>query len=493
MRAVAAPASAGGAPARDAARPPVLFLGLPMAVNVRDVLRSEAWPTLLASGAEVHLFSAAADVEEFRREFEGPRVRVHPLERPSSRLYGAADAAILRLHVVLLSLRCETARIMVGERLRRSRWARALHRAVGSLGRRGQDLLLAASRRLARWLAPDLYGDAFRRWRPDLVVGTRVVTMSGPRGPSAARYLDRYLLMAAADRGVATMVLVSSWDNLTTSGFFPVEVDRITVWNDIMKAQAVEIHGLPPERVVVTGAPQHDVFAPSEPYVPRAALLAELGLDPARRMVVYTTGTEGTIPHEPELVARLADHLAAARPDVQLLVRVHQLDDPGRYASVRGRPGVALDQAGRPPVGAYHDRDFDRGQLERLADTLRHADVVVNAASSISIDAAAVGTPVIVVDFDARPDTPYHRSVHRFYDFTHQRPVVASGGVFRARSPDTLLEGLDRYLRDPGADAEGRARLVREQCGVLDGGAGRRVGEAVLDALARAVERRRGA
>ena len=110
--------------------------------------------------------------------------------------------------------------------------------------------------------------------------------------------------MSAARRGVPTMVLVSSWDNLTTSGFFPVEVDRITVWNEIMREQAVAVHGVPRERVVVTGAPQHDVFARA--YREREDFLRSLGLDPDRRVVVYTTGTEGTIASEPELVGVVA-------------------------------------------------------------------------------------------------------------------------------------------------------------------------------------------
>ena len=36
--------------------------------------------------------------------------------------------------------------------------------------------------------------------RPDLVVGTRALTMSGPRAHSSARYLDRHLLLSAARR-----------------------------------------------------------------------------------------------------------------------------------------------------------------------------------------------------------------------------------------------------------------------------------------------------
>ncbi|GMV05462.1 MAG: hypothetical protein AMXMBFR53_17400 [Gemmatimonadota bacterium] len=467
---------------------PVVFMGVPMAINVRDILRTEVFSTLRDSGAEIHLFTPASDVAEFVAEFGGPSVHIHPLAAPDSRLFDAVDALVQRLYVAILSLRCDTARIMVLETVRRSLPARLVRGLLSAAGRPGQDLVLAALRALTRWTAPELYADAFQRHRPDVVVGTRALTMSGPRAHSSPRYLDRHLLLSAARRRVPTMVLVSSWDNLTTSGFFAVDVDRITVWNEIMKDQAVTIHGLAPERVVVTGAPQHDLFARDRGFREREPFLRDLGLDPARPVVVYTTGTEGTINREPEVVARLEAALRAELGDAfQLLVRVHQLDKVERYDALRGRPGVVFDHAGRPSVGSYHDRDFDRAAFEHLADTLRHADVVVNAASSISIDAAAVGTPVVCVDFDAEAGTPYHRSVTRFYDFTHQKPIVASGGVVRARSPEEVVAAVRRYLADRALDAEGRARLVREQCHVLDGRAGRRVGEAVLAMAGRAV------
>jgi hypothetical protein len=467
-------------------------MGVPMAINVRDILRTDAFAVIRDSGAQVHLFTPASDVAEFRAEFGGDTVTIHPLRSPESRLFDAVDGVVQRLYVAILSLRCDTARIMVAETLRGSMPARLVRGALAAAGRPGQDLVLWWSRLLTRWTAPELYAEEFARHRPDLVVGTRALTMSGPRAHSSARYLDRHLLLSAARRGVPTMVLVSSWDNLTTSGFFSVDVDRITVWNEIMKEQAVSIHGLTPERVSVTGAPQHDLFARDRGFKDRDTFLDDMGLDPTRPVIVYTTGTEGTIPREPEVVARLADSLSAELgDDFQLLVRVHQLDKVERYAALRGRPGVVFDHAGRPTVGSYHDRDFDRTASEHLADTLRYADVVVNAASSISIDAAAVGTPVVCVDYDAKPNVPYHRSVTRFYDFTHQKPVVASGGVTRARSPEDVVAAVKRYLADPALHADGRARLVREQCLVLDGGSGRRVGEAVLAEAARSMRGRR--
>jgi hypothetical protein len=461
----------------------VVFLGLPMAINVRDVLRTDAWRALLDAGLELHLFTPAAGVPEFRAEFAGPGVHIHPIAAPASRAFEVLDAAVLKFHVLLLSLRSHTARIMIGPTLDRSALARMARGTLRVLGRRAQDALLRCSRWVTLRFAPELYGEAFAAYRPDLVIGTRAITMTGPRTLSSPRYLDRHLLMSAARRGIPTMVLVSSWDNLTTSGFFPVEVDTITVWNEIMRREAGEIHGLRPEQVIVTGAPQHDIYAAGAPFVDRATFMRGMGLDPARPFVLYTTGTEGAVVDEPELVRSIVAALRARDAALQFVVRLHQLDRIERYAALNGMPDVALDQAGSSRVGDYPDRDFGRAQMERLADSLRHAAVVINVASSISIDAAAVGSPVVCVDYDARPGLPYHRSARRAYDFTHQVPVITSGAVARARDPGELVAAVERYLRDPAADAESRERLVREQCYRIDGRSARRVGEAVLQTL----------
>lgn len=463
--------------------PATIFLGVPMAISVRDVLRTDVYRVLREHPVDIHLFAAAAHVPEFRAEFGGEGVWIHPLRRPSGRLFRAVDTLVLKLYVLILSLRCDTARIMVGPTLRRNPLSRIARASLRLLGRRGTAALI----RLGRWLsvrtAPDLYEAEFRRHAPDLVIGTRVLTMTGPAAPESDSYLDRYLLMSAAKHRVPTMVLVSSWDNLTSKGFFPVEVYRLTVWNEIMRREAVELHDVPPERIVVTGAPQHDVYAHA-PYGERERFLRGFGLDPGKRLVVYTTQTEGTIPGEPRLVRLIYDVIRERFGDgLQLLVRLHQLDRMNRYGELKGLTGLALDHAGSGPLGDYRDRAFNEAAMRHLADTLAHADVVLNAASSISIDAAAVGTPVVVVAFDADPGRPYHGSLRRYYDFTHQQNVMRSGGVFLARDADELVAGIRRYLEDRERDADGQARLTAEQCYRLDGCSGRRVARAILDVL----------
>ena len=450
-----------------------------MAINVRDVLRTEVLPTLLQAGVDLHIFTAAAEDAAFVEEFADERITLHALRAPGGGVFRAIDAVVLKLYVLVLSLRCETAHIMVHTTLQRNPAVRVARWLLRMFGRAGQTVLIRMARGTVLRLAPDLYGDVFRALTPDLVVGTRVLTMSAQTGVQAGPYLDRYLVMSAAKHNVPAMLLVSSWDNLTSKGFLPAPVTRITVWNRIMADEAMKLHDLTREQVTVTGAPQHDVYA-NAPYRSRERFFRGLDLEPDRKLVLYTTQTEGTIPDEPKLVEQIYERLRVTHPDAQLLVRLHQLDQPERYAFLEGRSLLRLDTAGHRVVGGYRDRDFDHAESKRLADTLAHADVVLNAASSISIDAAAVDTPIVGIAFDATPDVPYHRSLKRYFDFTHQQNVVRSGGVRLVGNLDEMVDAVSAYLVDPTLDHEGRARLVDRLCHRLDGRSAYRVAVAIL-------------
>ena len=468
-----------------AGRPPVrVFLGVPMAISTRDILRSGVLDGLTAAGIEVHLFSPAADQPDFRAEFEAPGVFVHRVLAHPGLAFSLAERASMKLHALVQSLRCDTLEILLRPTLSRNPLARGARWVLKLFGRRVQDGLLAvASWTLVR-LSSGAYDDVFEAYPPDLVLGTRVLTLTPAAGPGGSRALDRHLLIAAARRRVHTMVLVASWDNLTTAGFFPVVPHRITVWNEIMLGEAWEVHRIPPERVLVTGAPQHDVYARTELRSSRHDFFERHGLDSERPLVVYTTQTVGTVPDEPLIAEQIADGLAERfAGDVQLLVRLHQLDRMDRFGALTGRVGVALDQAGSARPG-FDDRDFGQAGLAELADTLHHADLVVNTASSISIDATACGTPVACVRFDALPDQPYERSMRRLYDFTHQTRIVNSGGVEMVDSMPELLDFVKKCMDMPEVNAEGRTRLLREQCYDVDGRSADRVARAIVDTAA---------
>ena len=66
------------------------------------------------------------------------------------------------------------------------------------------------------------------------------------------------LVRAAKRLGIPVSFPVRSWDNLTNKGLLRDAPDQVLVWNDLQKREAVELHGVRPESVVVTGAPAYD-------------------------------------------------------------------------------------------------------------------------------------------------------------------------------------------------------------------------------------------
>ncbi len=128
---------------------------------------------------------------------------------------------------------------------------------------------------------------------------------------------------------------------------------------------------------------------------------------------------------------------------------------------------------------------MSEAELIHLADTLAHASVLVCYASSISVDAAIFGVPVININFEIAPSHRLLTVPTQFYQMEHYRKAIGAGGIRLVGSKDELLDWVRRYLADPGLDAAGRKALVKSQVGELDGRSGQRVAEAVLTAAGR--------
>jgi CDP-glycerol glycerophosphotransferase (TagB/SpsB family) len=104
-------------------------------------------------------------------------------------------------------------------------------------------------------------------------------------------------------------------------------------------------------------------------------------------------------------------------------------------------------------------------------------------ASTIAVEAAIFDTPVVNVSFDGETPAEWTRSARRYLRFTHFANVTRHGAVKLAESPAQLVSAVAQYLVDPTADAEGRRRVVREQCEFVDGRSSERVATAVIATL----------
>jgi hypothetical protein len=301
------------------------------------------------------------------------------------------------------------------------------------------------------------------------------------------------LLRTAARRGVWSAAIDPSWDNFTNK-LLPVRrTDRLVVWNDLMKQQAVELHGYQPDAIRIAGSPQWDRYFREGVTISRDAFCRRIGADPARALITVTTTPRELYAHHDHILRVLVDAIgsgALPRP-AQILVRLHPRDERQHYEAFANIPEIILEKPFRQTVRAGDGLavDVTADSQQHLADTLHHSDVIVNVASTIAIEAAIFDTPVVNVAFDGEVESEFARSARRYYRFTHYANITRHGAVQVAWKPQELAPAVARYLDEPALDRDGRRRVALEQCQFLDGRSAERVADVVIDDLARVTGR----
>ena len=108
---------------------------------------------------------------------------------------------------------------------------------------------------------------------------------------------------AARLLGIPSCLPVWSWDHLTSKAYLRDRPERVLVWNETRRREAIDVHGVPDDRVIVTGAQCFDHWFTRPPSRTRETLCAELGFDPQKPIVLYVcTGLIKGSPREPQFV-----------------------------------------------------------------------------------------------------------------------------------------------------------------------------------------------
>jgi CDP-glycerol glycerophosphotransferase (TagB/SpsB family) len=122
---------------------------------------------------------------------------------------------------------------------------------------------------------------------------------------------------------------------------------------------------------------------------------------------------------------------------------------------------------------------------QEFVNTIAHADVVINLASTITLDAAICDRPVINIAYDLSPNLRYQARLNQYYtEYDHYQTVLQCGAVRLARSHEELLSHIKTYLLHPEFEREGRKKLVGLWCGPNDGRAGKRLATSILQLIA---------
>jgi len=446
---------------------------------VRNLLDTSLLP-LLKARFEIVILADPTDAPHFAADYADDRVTVEAVAIRPRRIEPLLE--FVRKRIVVKPSRAVTTSVFTEQ----ERLTHPLY--FGTL--RLLNRVLGRSRLVRRlWLTFERLCVPGTEYDPVLRAHGPAVVVSANYGTDTSTIR---LLRAARRLRIPTVAIVPSFDNLTSKGVIGAPMTRMLVWNETMRREAQDLHDIPPEGVVATGPVQFDVYADRSRWADINTVWRGFGLDPQRPTFVVGTITPAYFPYNTDVVEIIAEAILAGRlpREGQILVRLHPQvvddkvygDDLQSYRDLAARfPFVKLNV---PTVRRWGKlRPPAKDDMSILAALLAHATAVVAPASTIAIDAAAVGTPVVGTAFDGKTKQPPEKSVERMFYFTHYQPISSSGAITIVRSPEELIDALNLNTRDRSLNATGRQKLISMLIGEHDGHAAERIA-AEIEALA---------
>ena len=277
---------------------------------------------------------------------------------------------------------------------------------------------------------------------PDAVLVTPLIELGSPQ-------MDH--LAAAKALGIRTALPVASWDHLSSKALIRNVPDLLLVWNDVQKQEAIEMHGVAGDRVVVTGAHPYDQWFGRVPSRSRESFCSRVGLRSDRPFVVYLCSSlfRGTA-SEPAFVERWVEALRTSSDprlhDIGILIRPHP---------ARPEEWKQIDLSGFRNIAFWGDHPVDDEAKNDYFDSMYYSAAVVGLNTSAFLEAAVVGKPVHTV-LDA--DISRHNqegTIHFHY------LLDVNGGLLRvARTLDEHVQLLASSLAAEGGGDPNARRFV---------------------------------
>lgn len=239
-------------------------------------------------------------------------------------------------------------------------------------------------------------------FRPDITICTHFMPVGIVAHLIQKGLVDAHLSIAVTDLEMHAMWLSSTFHRY----FVAIEETKAHL----------EALGLPGERVTVSGIPVDPRFGER---ADRAGLCAELGLDPGKKIVLFSAGAFGVSPAE-----FVCSRLQLVRHDIQVVV-------------VCGKSAEAKARAERVVEGDPRFRVL--GFIDCMHDYMRAADLFIGKPGGLTVaETMAAGLPMLVIS--PIPGQEERNSDH----------LLEEGAAVKCNELTALPYKLDRVFSEPG-------------------------------------------
>jgi len=297
---------------------------------------------------------------------------------------------------------------------------------------------------------------AFERMTPPYPKITRWLEETKPdvlvASPTNMRFSGEVdYIKAAKVLGIPTVVIVLSWDNLTTKGLIHVEPDVLLAWNQTHFNEAVSIHGIDPQRIVITGAPFFDKWLDAGRLtMTREEFCQRVGLNRETPFALYMGSSQNISQDETWLIQQLAHslhrHQNPAVRDIHLVVRAHPAN-AHHMAKLDDLDGVTVwPKAGSRPGSEAFEKDFYNSLLHCVAtvgvNTTGMIDAVINDKACITI---------VTEEYRATQSNTVH--------FNH---LVNASVLDVTAGPEECADALERIWKGEDRTQQARHRFTQD-------------------------------
>ncbi len=317
----------------------------------------------------------------------------------------------------------------------------------------------------------NIFGDLFKKYNPNSVFITDI-----------QNEIDIALLLEAQSNRIYTLGMVRSWDNLTSKGLIRVIPDRLVVWNEIVKSEAIKFHDIKERTIDIVGIPHYDDYKKYD-YSDKEAFFDKIGADINKKIALVIPIGDRYL-RDNTVDKDIVDILNKNLPEnYQILVRmppgdyVRELENKSnnfnRIKVIYDRSYMATDNIKTTEI--RKDDDIHLGQ------TLFWSDIVISGPSTLVIDSVYMNKPTILFAFDGYKKRNYYDSIRRYYDYDNFVPIIESEGARFATSIESFIKSIDEYIKNPKLDEDNRKNLVKKEVFVLDGQSTNKLSEVLIE------------
>ncbi|MCK4554710.1 CDP-glycerol glycerophosphotransferase family protein [Candidatus Parcubacteria bacterium] len=321
------------------------------------------------------------------------------------------------------------------------------------------------------FLTTNEYAEYFNKYNPDLVFSTSIIN-----------HFDAEILKEAQRRGIKTISMPRSWDNLDKF-LFRAEPDLLLVQNEAMKIEAKKYQAINPKKIKIVGFPQFDMYNDKSVILSKEKYCRTKNFNPD--LPVIFIGSEG---HWSKGDEGIFKKIIEARnnkliPNCNILIRPHfGTVRQHKYAMFSGEKNVFIDDKFRKSDFFGDNWDPSIEDMIDFTNSLFHCNMMITFASTLALDTACFDKPIIAIKYGVKIINGEDKT-HTMYDTGHYGWVLKTNAVSLVNNKKELIEKIKYYFKNPEYKHEERQELVKRLCFKVDGKSSQRIADAIISMI----------